>query len=206
MNIIGLNGTQYVELKGFEKALGSEIDIMGSLTATDRNYDTIEDFPEDILTKVFLDNTSFLWVFARSIALTYGTTMHFHDNDDKPFEIRLGLTPYGDWEVSAFITATFSKSIDVESKQYKTHMEDTKSVYEKLIGRKICSSSGYVLYDFQTIEDVIEFDAMRYEEMIFDNEGEARIELDVELTEEETEAIRNYFTGYYDKFDNQVTA
>lgn len=206
MNIKGLNGTQYVELKGFEKALGNDIDIMGSLTDTDRNYDTIEDFPDDISTKVFLDNTSFLWVFARSIALTYGTTMHFHDNDNKPFEIRLRLTPSDNWEVSAFIEATFSRLIDVESEQYKTHIEDTKSQYEKLIGQKICCSNGYVLYDFQTLEDVIEYDTMRYEEMIFDNEGIARIELDVELTEEETEAIKNYFTVYYDKFENQETA
>ena len=197
MNINGFSGEQYIELKGFEKAMGSDIDIMDSLTPIDRNYNSVEDLLDCISTKVFLDNTSFLWLFARSIALTYGTTMHFHDNDNKPFEIRLMLTPNGDWEVSAFIEATFSRSIDVESEQYKTHIKDTKSQYEKLVGEKICYKDGYVLYDFQTLEDVIEYDTMRYEEMIFDNEGRARIELDVDFSEDEIEKIKDYFNTYF---------
>lgn len=182
---------------------------MESLTATDRNYDTVEDLISCFNTKVFLENPSLLWVFAHSIAFTYGTTMSFHDNDNKPFEIRLELTPtenYDDWKVGAFIEATFSKSIDVESEQYKEHIEYYRSQYEKLVGEKICYVDGYVLYDFQTIADVIEYDTMRYEEMIFDSEGIARIEMDVDFSDEEIEAIKNYFIGYCDKFENQETA
>ena len=209
MNINGFNGEQYVELKGFYKAIGSDIDIVDSLTLTDRNYDTVEDLMFCFNTKVFMENPSLLWFFAHSIAFTYGTTMSFHDNDNKPFEIRLELTPtgnYDDWKVSASIEATFSKTIDVESEQYKEHIENYTNQYEKLVGEKICYKDGYVLYDFQTLEDVIEYDTMRYEEMILENAGEARIELDVDFSSDEVEAIKNYFIGYCDKYVNPETA
>jgi len=207
MKIKGFKGMQYVDLKGIEKALGNNIDIMDSLNAIKRNHDTLENgFPLVYTTKVFMENPSLLALFNQSIVFTYGTTMCFPKESEVPPEIRLEFEAsegYDEGELKATINLQLKKSINTDSAEYKEHISFHRNEYENLIGEKIYYSNGRLAYDFQTIEDVIEYDTMRYEEMLFDSEGNVMVEMDVDFTSEEIEAIKNYFIKYCEKYENQ---
>ena len=207
MIVKGFKGIQYVTLKGIEKALGNYINIMDSLTDTKKNHDTLENwFPLIYTTKVFMENPSLLALFNQSIVFTYGTTMCFPKESEVPPEIRLEFEAskgYDDGELKATINLQLKKSINTDSAEYKEHISFHRNEYENLIGEKIYYSNGRLAYDFQTIEDVIEYDTMRYEEMIFDSEGNVMVEMDVDFTSEEIEAIKNYFIKYREKYENQ---
>ena len=208
MRIKGFKGKQYVELKGIEKALGNDIDIMDSLTPIDRNFSTVEDFVfcSVYTTKVFMDDFYLLALFSNSIVFTYGTTMCFPKETEGLPEIRLELEASGDydeWEIEATINLQLKESIDTNSAEYMEHIRLHRNEYDNLIGEKIHYFNGRIAYDFQTIEDVIEYDTMRYEEMIFDSEGNVMVEMDVDFTIEEIEAIKNYFIKYCEKYENQ---
>ena len=208
MKIKGFKGMQYVELKGIEKALGNNIDIMDSLNAIKRNHDTVEDlgiYPI-YTTKVFMDDSYLLALLNHSIVFTYGTTMCFPKEAEGLPEIRLELEASGDydeWEIEATINLQLKESIDTNSAEYMEHIRLHRNEYENLVGEKIYYSNGRLAYDFQTIEDVIEYDTMRYEEMIFNSEGNVMVEMGVDFTSEEIEAIKNYFIKYCEKYENQ---
>lgn len=208
MNVKGFKGIQYVTLKGIEKALGNNIDIMDSLNAIKRNHDTVEDlgiYPI-YTTKVFIDDSYLLALFNHNIVFTYGTTMCFSKESEVPPEIRLEFEAsggYDEGDIKATINLQLKKSIDTNSEEYKEHIRLHRNEYENLVGEKIYYSNGQLAYDFQTIEDVIEYDTMRYEEMIFDSEGNVMVEMDVDFTNEEIEAIKNYFIKYCEKYENQ---
>lgn len=200
MRVKGFKGMQYVKLKGIEKALGNDIDIMDSLTAIKRNHDTVEDlgvYPV-CTTKVFMNDSYLLELFNNSIVFTYGTTMCFPIETGEFPEIRISLDTTGDCEkITATISIELDDEIDTDSTEYREHIETHRSEYENLVGEKIYYSDGNLAYDFQTIEDVIRYDTMRYDEMILDSDGNVKVEMDIDLTAEEVEAIKEYFATYY---------
>lgn len=207
MRIKGFKGMQYVELKGIEKALGNDIDIMDSLTPTDRNYSTVEGFGfyPVYTTKVHMDDYYLLELFNNSIVFTYGTTMCFPKESEVLPEIRLEFEAsggYGEGDIKATINLQLKKTIDIDSEEYKEHIRLHRNEYENLVGEKIYYSDGNSAYDFQTIEDVIRYDTMRYEEMILDSDGNVNVEMNIDLTGEEVEAINKYFTEYLKNQDN----
>jgi hypothetical protein len=81
------------KIRGIEKALGADVDILESLTAIKRNYDSIEgwSFLSEWNTKVFLPYTEFLFLLGENATLANETTIWFLKEVDEPIEMRIIL-------------------------------------------------------------------------------------------------------------------
>lgn len=196
MKIKGIDGINYVLVSGIERAFVESIDIIDSLTATKRNYDSIEDWSmcDTWSTKVFIDNPALLGLFAHSIVLANDTRMCFIP-ESAEMEMKINLITDGDvadWKVNLTISLPLKESVDTNSNEYIEHMRLYEDEYSKLARE----------YGFETIEEVEKYEMENYNMMI-GNWDNINVIMDIDFTDEETKAVKDYFMSYFGKCPDQ---